>query len=94
MGAAILDKDNPAIVKHRTRSFILTPEEDYEERGFVPNVVFPCAALTDAESGKIAIYYGCADTYVGLAFTTVDELVDYILANDANTGDDDKDGIM
>ena len=94
MGAAILDKDNPAIVKHRTRSFILTPEEDYEERGFVPNVVFPCAALTDAESGKIAIYYGCADTYVGLAFTTVDELVDYIMANDANTGDDDKDGIM
>ena len=35
----------------------------------------PCAALTDADTGRIAIYYGCADTVTGLAFTTVDELV-------------------
>lgn len=47
-------------------------------RGFVPNVTFPCATIHDAETGKIAIYYGAADTYVGLAFTTVDLIVDYI----------------
>ena len=35
-----------------------------------------------ADSGKIAIYYGGADTVVALAFTTVDEVVDYIKAND------------
>ena len=45
--------------------------------GDVPNVTFPCATLVDAETGRIAIYYGCADTVVGLAFTTVDELVDW-----------------
>ena len=28
------------------------------------------------------LYYGCADSYVGLAFTTVDTLVDYIKEND------------
>ena len=50
----------------------------YEERGFVPNVTFPCATIHDSVSGKIAVYYGCADSYVGLAFTTVDEIVDYI----------------
>ena len=37
-----------------------------------------CATIHDSESGKIAIYYGCADSYVGLAFTTLDEIVGYI----------------
>ena len=46
---------------------------DYEMNGDVPNVVFPCATLTDPATGRIAIYYGCADTVTGLAFTTVDE---------------------
>lgn len=78
MGAAILDIDNPSIVKYRSDNFILTPEEWYEERGFVTNVVFPCATLQDADTGKIAIYYGAADSYVGMAFTTVDEIVNYI----------------
>ena len=39
------------------------------------------ATIHDAETGKIAIYYGAADTYVGLAFTTVDLIVDYIKKN-------------
>ncbi|MCR5168102.1 MAG: glycoside hydrolase family 130 protein [Oscillospiraceae bacterium] len=82
MGTAILDKDEPSRVLHRSSRYILTPEEWYEERGFVPNVCFPCAALCDAPSGRIAIYYGCADTYVGLAFTTAEKLYDYILEND------------
>ena len=78
IGGAILDIDNPSIVKYRCENFLLTPEEWYEERGFVPNVTFPCATIHDSVSGKIAVYYGCADSYVGLAFTTVDEIVDYI----------------
>jgi beta-1,4-mannooligosaccharide/beta-1,4-mannosyl-N-acetylglucosamine phosphorylase len=82
MGAAILDKDQPWIVKHRADRFLLAPHKDYELVGDVPNVVFPCASLADADSGKIAIYYGGADTVVALAFTTVDEVVDYIKAND------------
>lgn len=81
IGGAILDIDNPSIVKYRCGNFLLTPQEWYEERGFVPNVTFPCAALTDAPSGRIAIYYGAADTYVGLAFTTVDKVVSYIKEN-------------
>ena len=69
----------------------MAPEQWYEERGFVPNVVFPCAALCD-ESGRIAIYYGAADTYVGLAFTTVDEIVKYTIENDEVVGDQKGDG--
>ena len=81
IGGAILDGEEPSRVLYRCRNFLLTPEESYEERGFVPNVVFPCATLQDADTGRIAIYYGAADTVVGLAFTTVDEVVDYIQAN-------------
>ncbi len=81
MGAAILDIDNPAIVKYRTIEHLLTPEKPYETAGFVPNVVFPCAALHDAGSGRIAIYYGAADTYVALAFAQADELIEYIKNN-------------
>ncbi len=88
-GGAILDRDEPSRVLHRCSTFLLTPETDYEERGFVPNVCFPCATLQDAATGRIALYYGCADSYVGLAFTTADEVVDYIKAHD-QTSDADR----
>ena len=81
IGGAILDIDNPSKVKYRCENWLLTPEQWYEERGFVPNVCFPCATLHDPESGKIAVYYGAADSYVGLAFGHVDEIIDYIKNN-------------
>ena len=37
--------------------------------------------MTPAATGRIAIYYGCADTVTGLAFTTVDELISFMKAN-------------
>lgn len=78
IGGAILDIDNPAIVKYRCSTYLMTPEEWYEERGFVQNVCFPCATLADADTGRLAIYYGAADSYVGIAFGYLDEIVDYI----------------
>jgi len=90
MGAVLLDIDNPSKVLYRTRDYILTPEKDYETVGFVPNVVFPCATLQDAATGRIAIYYGAADTYVAVAYTQVDDLLDYIRNNSVlNPGDAD-----
>ncbi|WP_044480407.1 glycoside hydrolase family 130 protein [Paenibacillus antibioticophila] len=78
MGVALLDKDQPWKVLGRSRNYILGPQELYECVGDVPNVTFPCAALTDADTGRIAIYYGCADTVTGIAFTTADELIEYM----------------
>ena len=49
--------------------------------GDVPNVAFPCAAVSDAPTGRIAIYYGAADTVTGLAFCQVDELIAFIKSN-------------
>lgn len=90
-GAAILDLDNPSRVLYRTRDYILTPELPYEAVGFVPNVAFPCATLQDAETGRIAIYYGAADTYVAVAYTRLEELVDYIKNNsELHPGDEEE----
>jgi beta-1,4-mannooligosaccharide/beta-1,4-mannosyl-N-acetylglucosamine phosphorylase len=78
MGAVILDLENPSIVKYRLDRFVLTPEMNYETTGFVPNVIFPTSALVDEKTGRIAIYYGSADTYTSLAFTTIDEIIPFI----------------
>jgi beta-1,4-mannooligosaccharide/beta-1,4-mannosyl-N-acetylglucosamine phosphorylase len=77
-GAALLDLDEPWKVIARSRRYILSPQKMYECVGDVPNVAFPCAALCDVDTGRLALYYGGADTVVALAFTTVDALVDYI----------------
>jgi len=80
-GAALLDIDEPWKVMYRTAPYILSPQELYECVGDVPNVVFPCAALFDAPTGRITIYYGAADTVTGLAYTQVDELIEFVKAN-------------
>lgn len=77
MGVALLDLERPWIVKARAKEYLMGPTELYEQAGDVPNVVFPCAAMCDGPTGRIAVYYGCADTVTGLAFTTVDELVKF-----------------
>lgn len=81
MGAALLDLEEPWKVLYRTKPYLLSPQKQYECIGDVPNVVFPCAALSDAETGRIAIYYGGADTVTNLAFTEVDELISFIKEN-------------
>lgn len=78
MGVALLDLDEPWKVKYRSKDYLMAPWELYECVGDVPNVVFPCAALTDSATGRIAVYYGCADTVTGIAFTTVDELLHFV----------------
>lgn len=93
IGGAILDIDNPSVVKYRCENFLLTPEEWYEERGFVGNVTFPCATVHDPVTGRIALYYGCADSYVSLAFTEVDDIVSYIKEHSVVRGDDTEIGI-
>ena len=78
IGGAILDIDEPYKVIADCENYLLTPEAPYEVTGFVPNVTFPCATLQDANTGRIAIFYGAADTYSALAFAQVEELIDYI----------------
>ncbi len=82
-GAVLLDLGDPAKVIGRSRGNILEPREPYELSGQVPNVVFPSGMVVEEhdrdgfalETSPVKIYYGAADTSVGLALTTVGELL-------------------
>jgi beta-1,4-mannooligosaccharide/beta-1,4-mannosyl-N-acetylglucosamine phosphorylase len=80
-GAALVDLEEPWKVIHRTIPYLLSPREPYECVGDVPNVVFPCAALCDPATGRMAIYYGGADTVTCLAFTDFDEQMAFVREN-------------
>jgi beta-1,4-mannooligosaccharide/beta-1,4-mannosyl-N-acetylglucosamine phosphorylase len=80
-GAALLDIDRPWKVIYRTAPYLLSPHELYERVGDTPNVCFPCAALVDPPTGRVAIYYGAADTVICLAFCQVDEVIGFLKTN-------------
>jgi predicted GH43/DUF377 family glycosyl hydrolase len=75
LGALILDADNPALVRHRSRDWLLEPEFDYETKGCydMGGVVFPCGAVV--RDGVLFVYYGGADKYVGVATAPLPELL-------------------
>ena len=70
IGAALLSLKDPAIVLSRTTDAIFEPEESYEKNGIVKNVVFPCGMVLKDE--LLYIYYGAADTVVGVATMELD----------------------
>jgi beta-1,4-mannooligosaccharide/beta-1,4-mannosyl-N-acetylglucosamine phosphorylase len=82
-GVALLDLADPGRLLGRSRGNILEPRETYELAGQVPNVVFPSGLVIEEvdaegfarESSPVKVYYGAADTVVGLAETTVAELL-------------------
>ncbi len=77
--ACLLDIDEPWKIIGYT-DFILWPEHDYEMQGRVGNVVFTCNAIPEPD-GTLKIYYGAADTNIGLAEGKIDELVELCLKN-------------
>lgn len=77
-GAALVDLDQPWKVIYRGGPYLLSPQMIYECMGDVPNVAFPCAALYDEPTGRIAIYYGGADTVTCLAFCRFKEVMDFV----------------
>ncbi|MEK7667444.1 MAG: glycoside hydrolase family 130 protein [Gemmatimonadota bacterium] len=84
VGVVLLDLADPSRLVARSWNNILEPREPYEMVGQVPNVVFPGGMIverTDAEGfalpeSPVHVYYGAADTCVGLATTTVRELIE------------------
>ncbi len=72
-GMALLDKDNPEQVLYRSEEPILTPTEQYERFGKVPNVVFSCGQVILDD--KVLIYYGGADSVLCVATYELGELL-------------------
>ena len=73
LGAALLDKEDPAIVLSRLDYPILEPEENYEKIGRTNNVVFSCGQVI--LDGKLLVYYGGADMVTCVATCNFDDLL-------------------
>jgi len=84
LGVLLVDLNNPQKIIYRSPNPVLEPEEEYEvglNGAWVPNVVFTCgaAANTDKEilddDDEILVYYGAADTSIGLASARLKDLI-------------------
>lgn len=83
LGAILLDLENPEKVIGVLDKPILVPQEDYELYGVSDNTIFACGAIADEEKDQIKIYYGAADTCIGLAIGSISEMLEELKNNDS-----------
>ncbi len=76
LGVALLDLNDPEKVLKRSKIPFLEPETEYECSGVVPNVVFTCGAVLIDD--MILVYYGGADTVIGVATARLDEIFRFL----------------
>ena len=55
----------------------MEPDQEFELCGIYEGCVFPTGAVV--KDGTLYIYYGCADTYIGLATCNFAELINYLV---------------
>jgi len=77
-GLALLDLDNPTIVVRRCDEWVLGPHERYELMGDVPGVIFPCGVVVNPELDELRLYYGAADSCIGLATARYSDVISYV----------------
>ena len=78
LGVCLHDLNDPSVILGISDKWILEPETDYERVGYVPNVVFSCAAVPEND-GSVKIYWGGADTVMCAGTARIKELVDLCL---------------
>jgi len=74
LGAVILDPRNPAKVLGRTDTPILSPREDFERIGDMPNLVYSCGALIE-EDDKLRLYYGAANSCIAIGTAPLESII-------------------
>lgn len=77
-GCLLLDLDDPTRVVARPKRAIFWPQELWELRGDVPNVVFSCA--NPVVDGTVYVYYGGGDHAIGLATCALADLLAFVRA--------------
>lgn len=85
LGVFLTALDDPAKLLYRSPNSILEPDRSYEigvsGQSWVPNVVFTCGAVPVPdktvldEDDEILVYYGGADTVIGVATARVSDLI-------------------
>lgn len=72
VGAALLDSSGMQVLA-RSADPVFEPVAEYELSGEIPNVVFPCGAVIRGDT--LFMYYGGADTVVGVATGSVSRIL-------------------
>ena len=81
LGLALFDLEQPEKCLVRGDSWMFAPEAEYERRGDVQDVVFPCGYTIAADGDTINLYYGAADSSIALAHGSIRSLLTWLDAN-------------
>jgi predicted GH43/DUF377 family glycosyl hydrolase len=81
LGLALFDLQQPDKCLLRGDSWIFRAEAEYERRGDVHDVVFPCGYTMGLDGDTLNIYYGAADSCIGLAHASVRSLLAWLDVN-------------
>ncbi len=79
IGAILLDQEEPWKVIGKTNSYLMMPEEPWEQHGNCDNTIFPCGAIADYENDRIRLYYGACDQSICLATGSLSQTVEACL---------------
>jgi predicted GH43/DUF377 family glycosyl hydrolase len=77
IGAALLDRDDPARVIGRLKDPLIRPAPD-EREGYVPNVVYSCGSIV--HNGVLILPYAVSDTATRFASVALEELLSALRA--------------
>jgi predicted GH43/DUF377 family glycosyl hydrolase len=78
LGLALFDLHTPERCLKRSNEWVFGPEEPYEQRGDVDNVVFPCGYTIAPDGDTLHLYYGAADTSIALATGSILAILDWL----------------
>lgn len=85
LGLALFDLEQPERLLLRGDEWVFAPEEEYEREGDVNNVVFPCGYTIGDDGDTLYMYYGAADSCIGLATASVHTLLEWLKRNSQYT---------
>jgi predicted GH43/DUF377 family glycosyl hydrolase len=78
LGLALFDLEAPERCLKRGDEWVFGPEEPYEARGDVDQVVFPCGYTLGADGDTLNLYYGAADTSIAMATSSVRAMLEWL----------------
>ncbi len=78
LGLALFDLDRPERCLLRGDTWVFGPQEPCEKSGDVDNVVFPCGYTVGKNGDDLNLYYGAADTCIGVATARIGDLLAWI----------------
>ena len=78
LGLALFDLQTPERCLMRSNEWIFGPEESYELRGDVDNIVFPCGSTLAPDGDTLRLYYGAADKSIAMATGSIRAILEWL----------------